>query len=231
MHALVRRQYFEGGKRSIEGELYHCLCWWRTTLASSTPRSLFFNPSPWATVITDACGEGHLGAVIITDKDKISPYPTYECHAPPWMGEHGIHELELLAALLGVCALATYQKEIPFLLCVDNQSSLQAIIRGKGNSKRANRIIATIWRIIVENKFFPWVEYIRSEFNLADGPSRLCGKEKKNDGTFRYVDTPVLFKRVSATPETMDSAGLHGTHHLPYCSDIWRCPIEYKDLE
>ena len=173
--------------------------WWVSALKNPKPRLVPLRPIRPCVVYTDACGEGHLGAVLCHPTGV-----TTHGHAPRWMyrAGGGIYEWELLAALLGLCLVIRYTKNTPVVLFVDNQAALAALISGNGDSDLANQICGAFWALAASAAINVWIEYVPSKLNVADAPSRACDVLRNDNeitNSFENVPMPLEFlQRVQA---------------------------------
>ena len=116
-------------------------------------------------------------------------------HLPNWrVASYNIFELELAAALIGViAAVKEYNGDI-ILLNIDIQAAMRSIIRGNSKQDVAAKLCQVTWfaSAIIETSSAPllWFEYVPSQLNTADGPSRIRYVGMRKLGIF-----PALRKR------------------------------------
>ena len=220
---LAERQYSTTRKRApLTTNLRAALEWWSAALKRPTPRLVPLRPIRPCVVYSDACGEGHLGAVLCSPKEVVT-----HCHAPLWMHEAGggIYEWEILAALLALCLVCKYTKHTPIVLFVDNKSAASALISGTGTSDLATQICAAFWALAASAGVNVWIEWVPSHLNIADAPSRACNRLRNdNEITNSFEVIPPLhkfLKRVTA-PFHLSQAryghrGLKTVAKIPFC--------------
>ena len=198
---ITERQYSVVRRRApLRTNLRVALTWWVSALKNPKPRTVPLRPVRPCVVYTDACGEGHLGAVLCSPLGV-----TAHGHAPLWMHEQagaGIYEWELLAALLGLCLVIQYTRHTPVLLFVDNKAAQSALISGSGASDLANQICAAFWALAASAGINVWVEWVSSKLNIADSPSRACNVPRNdNEVTEQFPNIPLpgpFLERVTA---------------------------------
>ncbi|CAE7340175.1 unnamed protein product [Symbiodinium sp. CCMP2592] len=164
----------------ITGELLHALLFFRDHIVNGEPRRVSACKREKLTLFTDASfgseGSG-LGGILYDSAAKplkwfaewIDP-----CDLVPFGSdakEGLIYELEIFAAVQGVVDLLKGKSNIDLVLFVDNESALSCLISG-----RAEGIAACILQKLVcfeeENDINIWCEWVPSQSNPADGPSR-----------------------------------------------------------
>ncbi|CAE7316422.1 unnamed protein product [Symbiodinium sp. CCMP2592] len=167
----------------ITGELLHALLFFRDHIVNGEPRRVSACKREKLTLFTDASfgseGSG-LGGILYDSAAKplkwfaewIDP-----CDLVPFGSdakEGLIYELEIFAAVQGVVDLLKGKSNIDLVLFVDNESALSCLISG-----RAEGIAACILQKLVcfeeENDINIWCEWVPSQSNPADGPSRPLG--------------------------------------------------------
>ncbi|CAE7616475.1 unnamed protein product [Symbiodinium sp. CCMP2592] len=164
----------------ITGELLHALLFFRDHIVNGEPRRVSACKREKLTLFTDASfgseGSG-LGGVLYDSAAKplkwfaewIDP-----CDLAPFGSDVNsglIYELEIFAAVQGVVDLLKGKSNIDLVLFVDNESALSCLICG-----RAEGVAACILQKLVcfeeENDINIWCEWVPSQSNPADGPSR-----------------------------------------------------------
>ena len=86
--------------------------------------------------------------------------------------EHPICEVELLAL---VCALSLWSSELyrqRSLVFVDNNASLDAVIRNKSSSSAMRQLLCTFAELDSRVQWLAWYGRVPSHSNVADAPSR-----------------------------------------------------------
>ena len=110
---------------------------------------------------------------------------------------------------------------------IDNDSAVNAIIRGRGKTKTANLIVAAIWRAVTTFALNIWVEYIRSKQNIADLPSRACYQIIPNH-LYNAREVPREFLRVMHDITSVQYYACTGVPHNKQYDGL--CPILDEDI-
>jgi hypothetical protein len=127
-------------------------------------------------VYADASGVGGIGILFINPRTGRRLYAKATC--PPWLralfhqDEHAINQLELLAA---VCAILTFTSDLKnekVLFFTDNCTCLSAIVHGYSNKADLAHLANLFCLALVRTGAVPWFEYVPTDANGADGPSR-----------------------------------------------------------
>ena len=72
---------------------------------------------------------------------------------------------------------------------VDNQSAKASIVSGSSKKDDLNEIIGTLWHTAAHRTLGYWSEWVPSELNLSDAPSRRdCAVMKQLGGTEISLD-------------------------------------------
>ena len=139
------------------------------------PRSVALRASPGAVVYTDAQGGGRI--VAYAWRRDESAY--IHCHAPMRARrENGVFVYELLGVLSGLELMREWRPVESILMNVDNQGGLYSLIRGTCSDDLGIRLRQAFWRRAAPDQLGPapwiWPEFVNSESNIADFPSRMC---------------------------------------------------------
>ena len=130
LQPLTNRQYSRAPGRShpLSEDLAEALRWWLSALECAKPRTIPYKIVKPALVYTDACGAGHVSAIVLVDGVKH----VSRTHLPTWFirSGAGIFEFELAAVLLGVCLVAAVTGDRPALVCCDNMRWSPTRVRG-----------------------------------------------------------------------------------------------------
>lgn len=159
---------FQGG--ALDVDLFEVTPWWVRTLGADGPRRVACNFQHPVLVYTDACGDGHISAVLFFDGRTIISH----CHVPQWMRSFGIAELELVATILGLALRAEYSPGGNILLRCDNLGARGVLVRGHSRANYGRGLASAFWSIAACAKTHVWVEFARSGLNASDSPSRVC---------------------------------------------------------
>ena len=120
LQPLTQRQYSKatGRGRPLSDELSEALRWWLGALECAPPRSIPYVIVKPVLVYTDACGAGHISAVLFVDGVRH----VARTHLPEWLALSGasVFEFELAAVLFGLCFMLCVCPDRPILLCCDN---------------------------------------------------------------------------------------------------------------
>lgn len=102
-----------------------------------------------------------------------------------------INPLEMLAALNTVLTMSSRLRGRRVVFYVDNTSTWSAMIQGYTSSKSMARISALFHLAIAALQIDCWVEWVNSEANLADWPSRPARERS------RLYEARPVFKQVA----------------------------------
>ena len=83
-----------------------------------------------------------------------------------------IHIAEVLAAVSLVFTLSSELSGMRLWHFVDNQGALANLIAGSAAAMDIAGAIAAYHLIAVKHGIMPWLEYVESDLNVSDGPSR-----------------------------------------------------------
>ena len=148
------------------------------------PRSVQVMASrePPTVIFTDASYENGAGALGVVIKRPGLPLLWTACDCPEWVldafrevdrhKKQYIGQLELLAA---VVAYTTFPEELRgrhVVHWVDNESAVYGLVKGYSGSPDSARVINLYHACITQLGVTPWVEYVHTDDNLADDPSR-----------------------------------------------------------
>ena len=135
------------------------------------PRKTLLRPPRPVLVYCDAAGSGHIAFVLIFGSTR----KTGRAHLPEWFClAGGIYEYELASAIFALHAASLVFPGQPIILCCDNSAAASTIVRGNCESD-IGRKLAAVFRAAASAWCTPvWVGEVRSKFNNADPPSRVC---------------------------------------------------------
>ncbi|XP_065185960.1 uncharacterized protein LOC135816787 [Sycon ciliatum] len=193
------------------------LTWWAADLETWNGRSIL-KPPAQLTIFSDASLLGW-GAVCGTTSTGGQWSPT----------EANLHinALELIAASFAVKAFhhrASY-RPLHIKLLIDNTTAVSYINRlGGTHSRLLSQIACDLWRWAVQHDIRLQAEYVPSEENPADHPSRGSLSES---GDWRL--DPALFRRIQrAAPWTLGASSCGLTPYLP--DDTGRTSMGYAAM-
>ena len=96
-------------------------------------------------------------------------------HLPQWaVDSAGIYEFELISAIYAFHAASLFWPGMPMLLCTDNAGEAATLVRGSCASSMGGVLASTFWAAAASYCTPVWVEEVRSKYNIADPPSRVC---------------------------------------------------------
>ena len=121
-------------------------------LRNASERRTWFRGARPIVVYDDAAGFGHLGVAIYADGTEF----VYSPHCPEWMADAhcDIYDLEIAAALFGLCVVAEFCPDRSVTMCRDNRGSTQTLARGACKTEFAMMACATFWNL-AESKGIP----------------------------------------------------------------------------
>ena len=223
------RQYqvSAGARAPLSQDLREVIPWWIAQLSNIRPRIVATKPARPVVVYTDACGAGHLGAILALD-GHVS---THHCHAPPWFMRAltGIFELELLACILGLVVACNKAPGRAVLLCCDNKGALGAVVRGSCSTPVGRMLSSTLWNIAATFDAAVWVEFVPSALNCADPPSRSCFPIPEHErASEESKGTPSLFTSILESRHALATAQFNVALGAQQTSTGWPCPEQAK---
>ena len=116
--------------------------WWINALARHVPRSITFRNSKATVIYTDACGSGHIGAVLFFRGCQY----VYHCHLPKWLAESaGIYEFELAGLLFGIMCAIELEHGAPLLVFCDNMGAIGTVVRASSKTVIGRALCSVIW--------------------------------------------------------------------------------------
>ena len=117
----------QGRFHPMNDQLGLSLNWWVHALENADPRRTLLAPPKPILVYCDASGSGHIGCVAIYNGERRMGHT----HLPGWLAEStGIYEFEMRSALYAFHAVSLIWPFMPILLCADNSSAANTLIRG-----------------------------------------------------------------------------------------------------
>ena len=151
-------------------------------------------------------------------------------HLPEWFrGELGIFEFELAGMILAITVASLLKPGHPVLMRGDNNSAVAALVRGNCDSAIGRILTAVFWAIAAFYGTPVRIEEVRSEFNIADPPSRACNLlddpsvlETPNFGI------PETFKHTFISKENLLKAQFEFCETKLSFTGPWSCPIHHK---
>ena len=154
---------------------------------------------------------------------------TAHTHLPQWFTDMAnILEFEMRAAIFGVVFTNAIVGPGPILLCCDNQGADGIIIRGSRQSDLARALSSVFWQTVAANNIPTWLEYVKSDLNVADPPSRACCVPPKPSATkATNHGTPAQFHTMMTSVDALNKAKLNP----PAMETDFPPPRECKNVE
>ena len=115
--------------------------------------------------------------------------------------------------LLGVCIAAFFVSNWPLVLCCDNRGACGAVIRVSCTTALGRALSSALWSFAAARGLSLWVEFVKSELNSADPPSRMCtfvGKPVADTGCNPGV--PQVILNMLASMDSLMGARLVACH-------------------
>ena len=151
------------------------LAWWADLQFDSPANGcLFWPPAASVSMWTDASGSTGFGSVLEV------PSQARRTHGSFWRKEDiplPICVKELKAVKLGLIEHADALRGRTVRLFQDNQAVVGAMRAFSSSSPAMMVELREIWALLDSNQIRFTIEYIRSELNPADAPSRLCSPD------------------------------------------------------
>ena len=191
--------------RPLPSELREAVEGLRLLAEGLPPRRLpvLASAEPPTVVFTDASWENGAGALGVVVKRPGQPLLWTACDCPPWVlrafqqvdrrKEQYIGQLELLAAVL---AYTTFPEELRgrhVVHWIDNESAVYALAKGYSGSPDSARVVNLYHVSVAQLGATPWIEYVHTDDNIADLPSRgdfALLRVLGGDGAFRPAVVP-----------------------------------------
>ena len=228
LQSFTDRQYCRRNRRAypLDRPLREALNWWACALAHARPRRVNLRIAHPVLVYSDACGVGHIAAVVVIG----GAHRTFQTHLPPWFVDMkvGISEFELAAVLLGLLIAAGWAPGSPIFFCCDNTGVDAAVVRGSCSTDVGRALTACFWSAAACAGPNVWIEYVESASNVADSPSRMCpclggDMVRLNAATngapasFRTIMNDSISLRLCANHSHSGDRGLLGAYAFPEC--------------
>ena len=181
MSPLIKRQYNSRTTR-LTRTLRRCLVWWNSAVGALPPRLTPFRLAPAFGVHSDAQGLGHIAC-----RALLKSVSTHHLRLPKWFagpatnteGESAIYLFEICAAILAVTVVSQFDTE-PSRTCVlriDNQAALAALVKGSTSSELGTILVGIFLAFAARSSVYWWLEYVHTDSNDADRPSRCCSAD------------------------------------------------------
>ena len=182
LRQLSLRAEQRGGSTSVQGRLAEALQELKFFLIHERPRILNLDRLQQSVVLfTDGSFENGIarcGAVLF---DPVADTTQYWGHVVSrdtvvaWnsLGSmHAIAQAELLPVLISLHTWMTFIADRYLMVFVDNNSVLDALIRGNTSSLASLELLSCTCRQLINSGAVAWFSRVPSYSNIADGPSR-----------------------------------------------------------
>ena len=148
------------------------------------PRRLPLRPTsaPPTVIFTDAAFEGGAGTIGVVVKRPGAPLVWSACDCPAWVLQafqevdrhktQYIGQLELLAAVVAYTTFPDLLEGQHVIHWVDNESAVYSMAKGYSGAADSARVVNLYHACIAQLRVTPWVEYVHTDDNIADLPSR-----------------------------------------------------------
>ena len=104
------------------------------------------------------------------------------CDCPPWVLQafaeldraksQYIGQLELLAAVVAHTTFADELRGEQVIHWIDNESAVYSLVKGYSRAPDSARVVNLFHGCVAQLEVTPWIEYVQSDDNIADLPSR-----------------------------------------------------------
>ena len=229
LSSFADRQYDRSGRRfcSLNEPLREACQWWLAALPTLPIRQVPLAPVPPVSGYSDAAGFGHVGVICFTLSDAWS----FEFHVPEWFTrvspKIGIYELELVGAVAALCSMTTAYPGRPVQLMIDNQGAQGSLIRGSADSPFARAVVSFFWMVAAASKSSVWIEFVPSNRNAADAPSRCCSgtfvPHTYTSGPVRTAPIPALIRRFLRSEADLYKMALEVPSQCETEYSTWEC--------
>ena len=178
---------------------------------SLPPRLTPFRLAPAFGVHSDAQGFGHIAC-----RTLLNSVATHHLHLPKWFvdlatnteGGSAIYLFEICAAILAITVVSQFNTEPSrtCVLCIDNQAALAALVKGSTSSELGTILVGVFWAFAARSSVYWWMEYVHTDSNDADHPSRRCSADTAPQCLSNSGLTPDAFTRAFQSWEALHRA-------------------------
>ena len=198
--------------------------WWVAIVESSGRRRISARKHTPVSIYTDACGAGHLGAVVYLDDQMFVAHT----HSPKWIMEAdaSISGIGLLAEFPGLTLARAIAPRRPILLRCDNTRSAATVIRGSRRTPIGRMIVATFGSVAAIYRCPVWVESVASKRYPSGKPSRVCPllpPESRCSEDISPRGVPAMFRKACASRHALATAQFNGVAASTGRSEGWPC--------
>ena len=220
---LTERQYSlnPSSRQALNSDIRCTLQWWLEMLRSPTPRKVLFRQDKPTLVYSDACGAGHLGAMVFVGGVRTIVHT----HVPAWLAaEANIFELEQAGTILGLLTAREVRPGPFVVLGCDNFGASGAIIRGSAGTVLGRQMSAVFWAAAARSSTGVWVESVLGKLNPADPPSRICEMlDDKSQVEGVTNGPPLSFIEIFRTKESFLKAQYYFNSTMTGFGDAFPC--------
>ena len=138
--------------------------------------------APPTVVFTDAAFEGGGGTIGVVVKRPGHGLVWTACDCPRWVltafqtvdraKEQYIGQLELLAAVVAYTTFPDLLQGQHVIHWIDNESAVYSLVKGYCGAADSARVVNIFHSMVSRLGITPWLEYVGTEDNIADLPSR-----------------------------------------------------------
>lgn len=140
------------------------------------------SPEPPTVVFTDAAFEAGKGTIGVVVKRPGHNLAWTACDCPDWVltafqtvdraKEQYIGQLELLAAVVAYTTFPDLLAGQHVIHWIDNESAVYSLVKGYCGAADSARVVNIFHSAMCKLGVTPWLEYVGTEDNIADLPSR-----------------------------------------------------------
>ena len=187
---LIWRQVQQGGRYNITRRIKTSITWFSRALSEQWMRTIPYvthSPSEQIIVYSDAESTAHVGLVFVYRGKYVYGHGKIPTAIKNRVRKRrtNISAYEMIAAVI---AIFLVDVSTPDSICirhfVDNQSVKSSIVSGTSKQDDLNEIIGTFWHTAAHRTLGYWSDWVPSELNLSDAPSRRgCTLMKQLGGT------------------------------------------------
>jgi hypothetical protein len=185
LRQLSARSEQGGGVSELHPGLRHALSTLLQFVQEAPPRTMDFSSGRGTVrLFTDGAVESKLsscGAVIFVEgRTEYFSFVVPKDLLQEWAAlgsNHAVAQVELLPVILARQVWARYLSDAYVLLFIDNNSVLDALVKGNTSSEASLPMLAYAARMEMMLRCTTWVTRVPSSSNIADGPSRLDHRE------------------------------------------------------
>jgi len=208
LQPLYRRQHAKKGSPSLSKHVRAALDFFLQLLADPPARVLpLGNARPPVVVYTDGNGAGCLGVVVF---ERGRPPLVVSCRVPQAVldllvvRKQQIALIELIAVIVAFEVFAEAVRGRDVLLFVDNRTA-EGVVRN-GYARRAAHdacaLASLLWLRCAALGVSLFVEWVPSEMNISDGPSRPAEPAKSRD----ILSLSPVWRQLEVFPEAVERA-------------------------